>query len=160
MRSQYLLVSPIIRQITLVKIHYDALCQVARYLRMTKTQGLFCWLSTLFPLLPPDTIQPLASDPNLPNFPLPQSPTELAGYVDAAHATDLVTRRSIIGLIFMFGGGPLAYKSKILSAVSSSSTAAEFLAAVHAAKIAKYLRSILLKFGYPQLRPTIMFEDK
>ena len=159
MRSQYLLVSPIIRLITLVKIHYDTtLCQVARYLRMTKTQGLIFWLSTLFPLLPPDTFQPLASDPNLPNFPLPQSPTELAGYVDAAHATDLVTRRSIIGLIFMFGGGPLAYKSKILSAVSSSSTAAEFLAA--AAKIAKYLRSILLKFGYPQLRPTIMFEDK
>jgi hypothetical protein len=126
---------------------------------MTKTQGLIFWLSTLFPLLPPDTFQPLASDPNLPNFPLPQSPTELAGYVDAAHATDLVTRRrSIIGLVFMFGGGPLAYKSKILSAVSSSSTAAEFLAA--AAKIAKYLRSILLKFGYPQLRPTIMFEDK
>ncbi len=37
----------------------------------------------------------------------------------------------------------LAYKSKIQSTVSTSSTEAEFLAAVHAAKIAKYLRSIL-----------------
>jgi hypothetical protein len=79
--------------------------------------------------------------------------------VDAAHATDLVTRRSITGLVFMFGGGPLAYKSKIQSTVSTSSTEAEFLAAVHAAKIAKYLRSILLELGYPQIRPTTLFED-
>jgi hypothetical protein len=83
----------------------------------------------------------------------------LAGYVDAAHATDLVTRRSITGLVFMFCGGPLAYKSKIQSTVSTSSTEAEFLAAVHAAKIAKYLRSILLELGYPQLGPTTLFED-
>ncbi|KAI2490764.1 hypothetical protein MHU86_23811 [Fragilaria crotonensis] len=87
------------------------------------------------------------------------SPTELAGYVDAAHATDLTTRRSITGLVFMLGGGPLAYKSKIQSTVSTSSTEAEFLAAVHAAKIAKYLRSILLELGYPQLEPTTLFED-
>ncbi|KAI2490779.1 Reverse transcriptase (RNA-dependent DNA polymerase) [Fragilaria crotonensis] len=59
----------------------------------------------------------------------------------------------------MLGGGPLAYKSKIQSTVSTSSTEAEFLAAVHAAKIAKYLRSILLELGYPQLEPTTLFED-
>jgi hypothetical protein len=60
----------------------------------------------------------------------------------------------------MFGGGPLAHKSKIHSTVSTSSTEAEFLAAVHAAKIAKYLRLILLDLGYPQLGPTTLFEDK
>ncbi|KAI2506527.1 hypothetical protein MHU86_7937 [Fragilaria crotonensis] len=76
-----------------------------------------------------------------------------------AHATDLVTRRSITGLVFMFCGGPLAYKSKIQSTVSTSSTEAEFLAAVHAAKIAKYLRSILSELGYAQLGPTTLFED-
>jgi hypothetical protein len=141
------------------KIHYDALRRVARYLRMTKSWGLFYWRQTLIPSLPPGTFQPLAPDPILPAFPQPQSPTELAGYVDAAHATDLVTRRSITGLVFMFGGGPLAYKSKIQSTVSTSSTEAEFLAAVHAAKIAKYLRSILLELGYPQIRPTTLFED-
>ncbi len=74
--------------------------------------------------------------------------------MDAAHATDLVTRRSITGLIFMFGGGPWAYKSKIQSIVSTRSTEAEFFAAVHAAKIAKYLRSIFLELG-----PTTLFED-
>ncbi|KAI2510494.1 hypothetical protein MHU86_3914 [Fragilaria crotonensis] len=141
------------------KVHYDALRRVARYLRMTKNWGLFYWRRTLITSLPPGVFQPLPSDPSLPVFPQPQSPTELAGYVDAAHATDLTTRRSITGLVFMLGGGPLAYKSKIQSTVSTSSTEAEFLAAVHAAKIAKYLRSILLELGYPQLEPTTLFED-
>jgi hypothetical protein len=84
----------------------------------------------------------------------------LAGYVDAAHAMDLVTRRSITGLVFMFGGGPLvSYKSKIQPTVATSSTEAEFIAAVHAAKIAKYLRSILAEIGYPQDEPTTLYED-
>ena len=59
----------------------------------------------------------------------------------------------------MFGGGTLAYKSKIQSTVSTSSTEAEFLTAAHAAKIAKYLLSILLEIGYPQLGPTTLYED-
>ncbi|KAI2512044.1 Reverse transcriptase (RNA-dependent DNA polymerase) [Fragilaria crotonensis] len=104
------------------KVHYDALRRVARYLRMTKNWGLFYWRRTLITSLPPGVFQPLPSDPSLPVFPQPQSPTELAGYVDAAHATDLTTRRSITGLVFMLGGGPLAYKSKIQSTVSTSST--------------------------------------
>jgi hypothetical protein len=141
------------------KVHYDALRRVARYLRMTKHWGLLYWRHTLLPSLQPGDFTPLAADPSLPVFPQPQASTELAGYVDAAHATDLVTRRSITGLVFMFCGGPLAYKSKIQSTVSTSSTEAEFLAAVHAAKIAKYLRSILLELGYPQLGPTTLFED-
>jgi hypothetical protein len=141
------------------KVHYDALRRVARYLRMTKTWGLIYWRHTLLSSLPVGDFIPLVPDLSLPDFPQPQFPTELAGYVDAAHATDLVTRRSITGLVFMFCGGPLAYKSKIQSTVSTSSTEAEFLAAVHAAKIAKYLRSILSELGYPQLGPTTLFED-
>ena len=113
----------------------------------------------LLPTLPRGDFQILTPDLTLPDFPQPHSSIEVAGYVDAAHATDLVTRRSITGLVFMFCGGPLAYKSKIQSTVSTSSTEAEFLAAVHAAKIAKYLRSILSELGYPQIGPTTLFED-
>jgi hypothetical protein len=87
------------------KVHYDALRRVARYLRMTKN-GLLYWRNTLLSSLPPGDFNPLASDLTLPEFPQPQSSTERAGYVDAAHATDLVTRRSITGLVFMFCGGP------------------------------------------------------
>ena len=141
------------------KIHYDALRRVARYQRMTKHRGLLYWRRTLITSLPPGTFKPLLTDPSLPDSPQPAYPIELAGYVDAAHATDLTTRRSIMGLVFMFGGGSLAYKSKIQSTVSTSSTEAVFLAAVHAAKIAKYLRSILLELGYPQLGPTTLYED-
>jgi hypothetical protein len=59
----------------------------------------------------------------------------------------------------MFCGGPIAYESKIQSTVSTSSTEAEFIAAVHAAKIAKYLRSILSQLGYPQDGPMALHED-
>ena len=141
------------------KIHYDALRRVARYLRMTKSWGLHYWRSTILSTLPVGTFQCLPSDPSLPTFPESANPILLAGYVDAAHATDLTTRRSITGLVFMFCGGPLAYKSKIQSTVSTSSTEAEFLAAVHAAKIAKYLRSIVAELGYPQSDPTRLYED-
>jgi hypothetical protein len=141
------------------KIHYDALRCVARYLRMTKSWGLIYWRHQRLATLPVGTFQTLPPSPSLPSFPEPNHPTLLAGYVDAAHATDVITRRSITGLVFMFCGGPIAYKSKIQSTVSTSSTEAEFIAAVHAAKIAKYLRSILSELGYPQDRPTTLYED-
>jgi hypothetical protein len=71
----------------------------------------------------------------------------------------LTTRRSITGLAFMLCGGPIAYKSKVQPTVSTSSTEAEFIAAVQAAKIAKYLRSILQELGYGQPGPTVLYED-
>lgn len=141
------------------KIHFDSLRRLARYLRMTKDWGLIYWRPAHLPSLPMGTFVALTSDPTLPSFPQPLLPTTLSGYVDAAHATDLTTRRSITGLVFMFCGGPIAYKSKVQSTVSTSSTEAEFIAAVHAAKIAKYLRSILHELHYTQPGPTVLHED-
>jgi hypothetical protein len=141
------------------KVHYDSLRRLARYLRMTKHWGLFYWRPKPILSLPTGTFVTLIADPSLPDFPQPQGSTTLAGYVDAAHATDLSTRRSITGLSFMLCGGPIAYKSKVQSTVSTSSTEAEFIAAVQAAKIAKYLRSILTELGYTQPGPTVLYED-
>ena len=93
------------------KIHNDALRRVARYLRMTKSWGLLYWRRQPLPSLPVGDFQPLATDPALPAFPKPTQPTILAGYINAAQATDLTTRRSITGLVFMFCGAPIAYKS-------------------------------------------------
>ena len=59
----------------------------------------------------------------------------------------------------MLCGGPIAYKSKMQPTVSTSSTEAEFIVAVHAAKIAKYIRSILHELGYSQPGPTVLYED-
>ena len=97
-------------------------------------------------------------DASLPSFPVHKL-LQLVGFVDAAHATDIPSRRSITGLVFCLAGGAIAYKSKLQATVATSSTEAEFIAAVHAAKLAKYLRSVLLEFGFPQDGPTPLYED-
>ena len=154
--SRPLLASPDGR-LKFIMMRSDAL--PGRYLRMTKSWGLHYWRRLPLPSLPVGMFQILSPNVSLLTFPEPSQPTVLAGYVDAAHATDLITRRSTTGIVLMFCGGPLAYKSKIQSTVFTSSTEAEFLAAVDAAKIAKYLRSILAELGYPQHDPTCLYED-
>ena len=141
------------------KIHFDSLRRLARYLRMTKEWGIIYWRPAPIITFQKGTFVALTSDTNLPDFPQPLESTTLAGYVDAAHATDINTRRSITGLAFMMCGGPIAYKSKVQATVSTSSTEAEFIAAVQAAKIAKYLRSILQDLDYTQPGPTVLYED-
>ena len=56
-------------------------------------------------------------------------------------------------------GGAIAYRSKLQPTVSTSSTEAEFIAAMAAAKTAKYLRVVLSDLGFPQLSPTTLYED-
>jgi hypothetical protein len=84
---------------------------------------------------------------------------QLIGFVDAAHATDTLTHRSITGIVFCLAGGAIASKSKLQATIATSSTEAEFIAAVNAGKIAKYLRSVLKEFGFPQDAPTPIYED-
>lgn len=142
------------------KVHFDSLRRLARYLRRTKNWDLFySWRTHPVPSLPAGTFSILKPDPLLPEFPQPTTPTTLAGYVDAAHAFDLTTRRSITGLVFMLCGCPIAYKSKVQPTVSTSSTEAEFIAAMQAAKIAKYLRSNLHELDYAQPGPTVLYKD-
>ncbi len=59
----------------------------------------------------------------------------------------------------MLAGAAVYYKAKWIPTVCTSSTEAEFITAVSAAKTAKYLRSILLELGIPQDGPTILHED-
>ena len=59
----------------------------------------------------------------------------------------------------MLAGGAIAYKSKLQTVVATSSTEAEFYSAVHCAKTAKYLRSILFELGFPQDGPTLLYND-
>ena len=51
------------------------------------------------------------------------------------------------------------HKSKTQTITASSSTEAEFIAAVSAAKTARYLRSVLHELGMTQTEPTPIFED-
>jgi hypothetical protein len=98
-------------------------------------------------------------DSNLPSFPVASHPLQLTGFVDAAHANDLRTRRSTTGFAFLLCGGAVAYRSKTQTVTATSSTEAEFLAAITAAKTAKYLRAVLFGLGFSQSSPTPIYID-
>jgi len=138
--------------------HYTALKNVCRYLRRTKSWGIIYWRPEPLPALPTVPLDIPPTDDSLPVFPR-SSLLQLVGFVDAAHATDLHTRRSVTGLSFCLAGGAVAYKTKLQATVATSSTEAEFVAAVDAAKVAKSLRTILAELGYPQHGPTPLYED-
>jgi hypothetical protein len=89
-------------------------------------------------------------DPSLPTFPT-HDLLRLTGYIDAANATDLKTCRSLSSYVFtLAGAGAVAFISKLQATVATSSTKAEFMAAVSAAKVVKHLQSVLHELGFGQ----------
>jgi ribonuclease HI len=87
------------------------------------------------------------------------NPIQLTCYVDAAHGNEQTRRRSTTGYAFVLGGAAVSYRTKMHSFTGTSSTEAEFLAAVIAAKHGKYLRATLKELGFPQDGPTPICED-
>ena len=53
----------------------------------------------------------------------------------------------------------MSYRCKTQSITATSSTEAEFLAAMTAAKHAKYLRAIMKELGFEMTQPTPLYED-
>ena len=141
-------------------IHYQALKHVALYLRGTKAWGIMYWRPVHMPSLPrgsqPD--HPISTDLTLPSFPVNHPPTQLVAFVDAAHAT-AQNRRSVTGFVLSLCGAAISYRSKIQTAVAISSTEAELVASVSAAKAVLYIRSVLHDLGLPQFDPTPIYED-
>ena len=84
---------------------------------------------------------------------------ELVGFLDAAHATDLRTRRSVTGLVILFCHAAIAWKGTLQSLVATSSTEAELYAAVICAKIVKYLRYVLQELNALAPGPSTLFID-
>ena len=66
------------------------------------------------------------SAPNSLSNPHPQ----LIGYSDSNFATDLDNRRSTSGFVFLLNGGPISWKSKQQSLVTSSTHDAEYVGLV------------------------------
>ena len=143
-------------------LHYDLLKKVAKYLRRTSDWSII-YKRTIhdetLPRLPTRSFNFIPGPKDLPEFPRASYPTQLICFVDAAHANDLRNRRSTTGYAFMLCGGVVSYRSKTQAMVATSSTEAEFIAAVAAAKHAKYLRSILKELGFTQEGPTPIYED-
>jgi hypothetical protein len=138
--------------------HYTALLKIAKYLHATKDWGLIYWRSTPNLAFPDVPLPKVPFDPNLPNF--PEVPlNDLSSFVDTAHAADPKTRCSITGFTVMLSGAAIAFKTKLQKVVTTSSTEAELVTAVAAAKVIRYLRSILTDLGYPPSGPTVLHED-
>ena len=138
--------------------HFQALKGVCRYLRTTKSWGIMYRREQPLEGLPAGTFEFLVNDPNLPSFPT-MIPDQISAALDAAHATDLKTRRSVTGLIVFFCGAAVAWKSRLQPICATSSTEAEFYAAVTAAKLVKYLRYVVQQLDAMRPGPSPMYID-
>ena len=101
-------------------------------------------------------MEPLEEQPQvykLPNYPEPISTGKLVGFVDTAYTNDLSKQRLTTGYVFTYSGGAVVYRSKTQSLTALSLTEAEFIAAVTAAKTAKYIRSVLTELRSNQSDP-------
>ena len=108
------------------KQHWEAVKWILRYLRGTAKVGLL--------------FQGLEEG----------KPKVLQGYVDADYAGDLDQRRSITGYVFMVVGCIISWKAELQDIVALSTTEAEYMAAVEAAKEALWLQGLVDTFGVKQ----------
>ena len=138
--------------------HFTMLKKVAKYLRATKDWAIIYRKPKRDAHLPSSNFKHLVHDPALPPFPDVAS-LDLTGFLDAAHANNLRNRCSTTGYAFMLSGGAVSYHCKTQSITATSSTEAEFLAAVTATKHAKYLHAIMSQLGFPPTRPTVLHCD-
>jgi hypothetical protein len=119
------------------KRHMQSVMKLVRYLKGTKTKGLF------YPAREVD--KPVIVD--------------LVGYVDAAHGDCLVTRKSTSGYLFCINGTPVTWKSSRQSVITTSSTEAEYVSACDGTKEAVWLRHLLEDMGCTATEPTVLHED-
>jgi len=138
--------------------HFAMLKKVAKYLQATKDWGIIYRRSQPDTSLPPSNFVRSTMDAELPDFPAIDTQEPVA-FVDAAHANDLRNHRSTTGYAFLLCGGPISYRCKTQSITATSSTEAEFLAAVATAKHTRYMRAIMTDLGFPPKGPTIMYCD-
>ena len=75
------------------------------------------------------------------------SSTTVEGYCDADYASDLQTRRSTTGFVYILGGGAISWGSRLQPTVAASTSEAEYMAAAQAVKEALWLRTLLCSFG-------------
>ena len=96
---------------------------------------------------------------SLPNYSSDTTESKLICFVDAAYGNNPTKRRSTTGCAATCGGGTTLHQSKAQSITALSSTEAELIAAVTAAKNVKCMRSTLEELGHPMEGPTPICED-
>lgn len=76
--------------------------------------------------------------------------SQIVGFSDADFASDLDSRKSNSGYIFMMNGGPVTWASRKQTTVALSTTESEFMAAAEAAKELLWLRQLFIDIRVPQ----------
>lgn len=95
-----------------------------------------------------------------PGLPEPLgTPMQTSICTDSDHAHDVVTRRSITGVLVYVGLTPVSSVSRRQTAIASSTYEAEFMAMRTATQEAKVIRNLLRSFGIPLDGPTLLFGD-
>jgi hypothetical protein len=103
----------------------------------------------------PDTKEEISSsDPPPLGNPLP-----ITVFVDADHAHDLKTRKSISGIIAFAASTPIIAKSKRQNSVETSTYGAEFAAARSAVEYIIGMRLLMRALGVPVNGPSILLGD-
>jgi hypothetical protein len=80
-------------------------------------------------------------------------------YVDADHTHDLVTRRSITGILVMLNNTPIRWVSKRQKTVETSTYGSELVASRIATELILEVRCMLRSWGVALFRPALMLGD-
>ncbi|EYE90211.1 uncharacterized protein EURHEDRAFT_511146 [Aspergillus ruber CBS 135680] len=117
---------------------WNALTHVIRYLKGTIDEGIVYYPRT----------QTIIS--HLPK-----------GFADSNWGGPNAGRKSVGGFIFLYGGSPISWKSKIQSCVATSSNEAEYMEGSEASKEAVWLRRVCIEMGVakPDSPPIELYMD-
>ena len=95
-----------------------------------------------------------------PSMPKPRGRSiQISAFVDAAHAGNLVTRRSHTGILIFLNNAPISWYSKRQNTVETSTFGSEFVSLRIATEQIKALRYKLRMFGIPIDGPANVFCD-
>jgi hypothetical protein len=143
-------------------IHYNAILSIFRYLAHTRSRGItYTRQPHVQPLPWLNPLPCLASLADHVNDHLSHLALYyiLHGYSKSDWAMDIRHRRSITGLLMLLAGGSIAWKCRVQTTISLSTTEAEFLSATDAGRLALYLHSLMADIDQQQDAASPIFDD-
>ena len=146
--------------------HYEALLRVFAYLKKHLSSKI------VFDACPRDWSRvewtgydwkdyyPDAEEAIPPNMPMPRGePMQINLFVDALHASDVVTRRSCTGIIIFLNGAPIHWYCKRQLTIETATFGSEFVALKIGMELIEALCYKLQMFGIPVVEPGNTFCD-
>ena len=83
----------------------------------------------------------------------------ITAYKDADHAHDMLTRRSVTGILLLMNNTPVKWMSKRQKTVETSTYGSELVAAKHATELIVEYRYALRMMGVPLDGPALLLGD-